>query len=288
MVTQRTTLAYGDVVLLVGKDRKTYLRTLQPGGQLQTHHGVVAYDDLIGLPCGSRVQTHTGHAMWVLTPNLDDLITHLRRESQIIFPKDLGYILLKMGVQPGTQVIEAGTGSGALTLTLAMMVGEGGHVYSYDRRADMQQLARRNLERLGLTPRVTFIERDIADGFDQQDAHALFLDVPNPWDYLDQARRALRSGGFLGCIVPTLNQVVALNEALHRGAWFFIQIEELLLRWYKTLPSRVRPTDQMVGHTGYLIFARAVTAVGDVTFEGAEEDEADDAEDTEEGQDGVN
>ena len=260
-VIEQKTVSFGDTVLFVTKDRKTFIRVLQPGGEFQSHHGVIAYDDLIGLPYGSRLKTHLGQAVWLLQPNMDDVIRHLRRESQIIFPKDLGYILLKLGIQPGVQVIEAGTGSGALTVTLAAMVGDEGHVYSYERRADMQRLARRNISRAGLESRVTFIQRDITEGFEQQGVHALFLDVPNPWDYLSQAWEALQGGGFLGCIVPTINQVLRLNEALHEGTrWFYIQVEELLLRWYKTIPARVRPDDQMVGHTGYLIFARALAA----------------------------
>ncbi len=257
---ERNTITLGDTVMFVGKDRKTFIRTLRPGGVLQTHFGVIRFDEIIGLPAGSRLTTHLGHPIWMLTPHLDDVIRHLQRESQIIFPKDLGYILLKLGVQPGARIIEAGTGSGALTLTLAVMVGAEGHVYSYDRRPKMQALALKNMERFGLASRVTLTERDISEGFDQSDVHGLFLDVPTPWDYLDQAWRAMRGGAFLGCIVPTINQVVPLVEALHESAWFLVEVEEILLRQYKTLPARIRPDDQMVGHTGYLVFARALAA----------------------------
>lgn len=255
---ESTVAAYGDTVMFVGKDRKTFIRTLRPEGRLQTHYGIIAFDDLVGVPFGARLKTHLGKDVWMLLPSMDDWIKNLRRESQIIFPKDMGYILLKLGIRPGIKVIEAGTGSGALTLTLATMVGDAGHVYSYDRRADMQRVAHGNLSRLGLLSRVTLTERDIEAGFDQQDVHALFLDVPTPWDYLDQAAAALRGGGFLGCIIPTINQVVELTDALYSGRWFFVQVEELLLREYKTTPARIRPDDQMVGHTGYLVFARAL------------------------------
>jgi len=275
----RTTVAYGDTVLFIGKDRKTFMRTLVPGERLQTHYGYVAYDDVIGESFGSRLQTHLGHDIWMLTPNIDDVILHLRRETQIIFPKDLGYIALKLGIQPGVQVIEAGTGSGGLTLTLASLVGQEGHVYSYDRRSRMQQIAKRNLARFDLVERVTFYERDIAEGFDEQDVHALFLDLPEPWTYLPQAYAALRGGGFLGCLVPTINQVVEFNQALHSRHWFYIQVEELLLRQYKTVPQRVRPNDQMVGHTGYLIFARKLM-LGENAAEEASPDPDEDSADT--------
>jgi len=258
MVEAAQTAAFGDTVMFVSKDRNTYIRVLEPGGQFQTHYGVVRYDDVAGQPYGARLQTHLGKDLWLLTPSTDDLVRHLRRESQIIYPKDLGYILIKLGVRPGATVVEAGTGSGALTLALAMTVGETGHVYSYDRRADMQHIAQANLAAAGLAGQVTWIQRDILDGFDAHNADALFLDLPNPWDYLEQARAALRGGGFFGSIVPTINQVEALTEALYRGPWFMVEIEELLLRGYKTIPQRIRPDEQMVGHTGYLLFARAL------------------------------
>ena len=255
---QRSTVAYGDTVMFVGKDRKTFLRTVVPGGRLQTHFGFVEYDAIVEQSYGIRLQTHLQQDVWMFRPSLDDLIRHLRRETQIIFPKDLGYILLRLNVQPGARVIEAGTGSGGLTTVLASMVGAEGHVYSYERRARMQNLATQNIQRLGLADRVTFVERDIAEGFDERDAHAVFLDVPDPWEYLEQAHQALQGSGFLGCIVPTLNQVLVLTKALHSRRWFLVEVEELLLRQYKTVPQRVRPNEQMVGHTGFLVFTRSV------------------------------
>jgi len=252
------TVCYGDLVMLVGKDRRTFLRTVTPSERFQCHLGIIAFDDLVGVAYGAQVPTHLGHKMFVLTPHTDDLIRHLQREGQIIFPKDLGYIALKLGIRPGVQVIEAGTGSGALTLTLAQLVGEGGHVFSYERRERMQARAIANLRRLGLLDRVTFHLHDIAEGFFEREAHALFLDVREPWLYLDQARAALRGGGFFGAILPTVNQVIALAERLYDGPWYFMEIEEIIRRTYKTIPERIRPDDQMVGHTGFLIFARAV------------------------------
>lgn len=252
------TIEPGDMVLFIGKDRRTFIRTITPGQHLQTHFGMIYFDDIIGLPYGEQVRTHLGHSVYVIPPSIDDIVKHLKRETQIMYPKDLGYIVMKMSIMPGVKVIEAGTGSGALTMLLAMLVGEEGHVFSYEHKAKMQDLARKNVAKIGLEHRVSFIERDIRDGFDQTDVHALFLDVPTPWEYLEQARAALRGGGFFGALVPTVNQLQTLLETLYQGRWYLLQAEEIMLRSWKTIPARIRPEDQMVGHTGFLTFARAV------------------------------
>lgn len=257
-ISQAHTIQFGDTVLFSARDRQTFIRTLQADQHLQTHFGVIQYNDLVGLPYGTQVQTHLGKGMFVLQPSLDDIILSLHRETQILYPKDMGYLLMKMNLLPGMQVIEAGTGSGALTLLLGLLVGEEGRVYSYERKASNQRLAARHARRFGVAQRIEFIERDIAEGFDQQEAHALFLDVPDPAAYLPQARQALRGGGFLGALVPTVNKMTLLLEQLYHGMWYYLQAEEVLLRGWKTTPSRVRPDDQMVGHTGFLVFARAV------------------------------
>ena len=156
-------------------------------------------------------------------------------------------------------MIEAGTGSGALTLTLAQAVGPHGMIYSYDIRADMQELAKQNLELVGMNKRVNLKTRDIGDGFDEQNIPAIFLDIPNPWDYLAQVHNSLENGGFFGALVPTTNQVSTLLEALKQAPFGLLEVVEVMLRNYKTNPARLRPSDRMVAHTGYLIFARGLT-----------------------------
>jgi len=248
----------GDQVLLLGSDRKPFFLRAAEGGELQTHHGVVPHLSIIGLPWGAEVRSHMGYGFLILQPSLHDVLLYLRRQSQIIFPKDIGYILLRLSVGPGRTIVEAGTGSGGLTTALAWSVGRQGRVISYDRREDMQNLARQNLERIGLEAQVTLKLRDIADGFDETDVDALFLDLPDPHLVLPQARAALRNGAPLGAIVPTANQVSDLIEALERNAFGFIEVCEIMLRFYKIIPARLRPVDRMVAHTGYLIFARAL------------------------------
>ncbi|MBN1438392.1 MAG: tRNA (adenine-N1)-methyltransferase [Anaerolineales bacterium] len=248
----------GDLIQLVGRDHKYRLVRLQPGADLHTHRGLLKHDDMIGKPWGSRVDSHLGRPFYLLPPSLHDLLRDTKRSSQIVFPKDIGYILLKLSIVPGSTILEAGTGSGALTTALATAVGPQGRVISYDSRADMQSLARKNLEQLGLEGRVEFRLRDISEGFEETDVPSLFLDVPTPHEFIGQARAALRPGGFFGSIVPTTNQVSLLLAALERNEFEFVEVSELSLRYYKPVPERLRPTDRMVAHTGYLIFARPV------------------------------
>lgn len=252
------TVDYGDTVMLIGKDRKVFIRTVLKEVKFQTHLGEIQFDDIVGITFGDQVQTNIGNTLYILAPSLEDILLHLKRETQIIYPKDLGYIALKLAVREGYTVIEAGTGSGALTSLLGLLVGESGHVYSYDRREKIQKRAMTNVRRLGVEHRITFYTQDIEHGFNETNAHGLFLDVPNPYDYIEQARAAVRSGGFFGAIVPTTNQLIDLLSKLYNGRWFLLQAEEIMLRTWKTIPPRVRPDDNMVAHTGFLVFARAV------------------------------
>ena len=246
----------GDLVQLVSPTNKVFIFHLVPGAELHTHRGLIRFDDLIGQPWGSQVFTHTGSAFFLFQPGPTDIWRETRRNTQIMYPKDIGYLLLKMGIGPGVTVLEAGTGSGALTTALAWAVGPHGAVFSYEIRPEMQNLARKNLEKLGLLDRVIFKLRDIEAGFDEQNVDALFLDLSNAYDFLAQARQALKPGGFFGAILPTTNQVARLLQALYDHHYAFVEVCEVMLRFYKPVPERLRPTDRMVAHTGYLCFAR--------------------------------
>ncbi len=248
----------GDLVLLLSTDRKKYLLRLDNPAEFQTHRGKIQHADLIGIPYGSQVHSHLGVRFALLRPTLEDLLLQTKRHTQIMYPKDIGYVLLRLSIGYGTRVLEAGTGSGALTTALAWSIGPEGQVFSYDRREDMQDLARRNLARIGLEERVTFHHRDIKEGFIERDIDAIFLDVPNPHEYLPQVRQALTSGGTLGVILPTTNQVTTLLYTLEKQGFSNIDMCEILLRFYRVIPARLRPEDRMVAHTGYLIFARPI------------------------------
>ncbi len=259
MITSKGSIAQeGDLVELVGLSYKHFMIRLEHGVEFHTHRGIVKHDDLIGKPWGSQIFSHMGSPFFMLQPALPDLLKDLPRATQIMYPKDIGFILLTMGIGPGTQVIEAGTGSGALTTAFAYLVGNEGRVYSYEIKEKAQEIARRNLKRLGLDTRVEFRVRDIAEGFEEQGADALFLDVSNPYDYIAQARKALKSGGYFGSICPTSNQVLMLLNSLRQNGFAFLDVCEVSVRYYKPEPLRFRPTDRMVAHTGYLVFGRPV------------------------------
>jgi tRNA (adenine57-N1/adenine58-N1)-methyltransferase len=256
--TGRDYVEDGDLVQLVGLQHKSFILRVAAGSRLESHRGVVLHDDLIGKPWGSRITSHLGKPFYILQPAFGDLIKELPRTTQIVYPKEIGFILVTMGIGEGQRVIEAGTGSGALTAALAFTVGQSGRVYSYEYKEDIQALAQKNLNRFGLSDRVEFKLRDIAEGFDETGVDALFLDVPNPFDYIAQSRNALKCGGFFGAILPTTNQVTDLINALRQNDFAFIDICEILIRYYKAEPARFRPVDRMTAHTGYLVFARPV------------------------------
>ena len=247
-----------DLVLLMVAGQKRYLITLRRGQHLHTHLGIFAHDEMIGQPWGTMLLSTLEQPGLVVEPALGDLMTHVKRGTQIIYPKDAAYLVHRLNLRAGSRVVEAGTGSGVLTTALAWAVAPLGNVYTYDVRPDTYQLARRNLERVGLLPYVEMSLGSIDEGFRQKEVDALFLDVRTPWDFLPAARAALKPGGFFASLVPTTNQVSDLLAGLDEHGFADVAVEELLLRAYKPIPERLRPDENMNGHTGFLIFARCM------------------------------
>ena len=253
-----STTQNGDLIQLVGLRHKHFIITLKAGEKFETHRGIILHDDLIGIPWGTQVFSHLGAPFFLLQPSLADLLINMPRTTQILYPKDIGFILVTMSVGPRQKVIEAGSGSGSMTTALAHAVGAEGKVISYEIKPDVHNLAQKNLSRFGLASRVDFKLRDIKEGFDETDADSIFLDVKNPYDYISQVRAALKPGGFVSFLLPTFNQVERTLYVLRKNNFAFLEVCEVLLRYYKPEPSRLRPVDRMVAHTGFLIFARRV------------------------------
>ena len=256
----KTVAKEGDLVQLSASQIKFFIFPLKSGQIFQSHRGIIRHDDLIGKPWGSQIISHQGSPFYLLQPGLFEFIATTKRNTQIMYPKDIGYILLRLNITPGSQVIEAGTGSGGLTQVLAAYVGEQGHVFSFENRDEMQNLAKKNLARIGLTERVSFISKNIQDGFDLKNIDSVFLDLPNPYDFLPQVKQALKPGGYFGTLLPTTNQVNRLLISLDRNCFIFIDVCEILIRFYQAEPDKFRPVDRMVAHTGFLIFARSLVS----------------------------
>lgn len=247
---------YGKLVILINPRGKRYLRRVVEGQDMHGNDGIITMEDLAAASFGSEVRTTKGIPYRVLEPTIHDLVRGLKRQTQIIYPKDIGYICMRLGVGPGRKIVEAGSGSGSLTLALSWFAGETGRIYTHEAREEFMKLARRNLDWAGLGQNVTLIHRDIADGFDVTDADALFLDVRTPWEYLDQAVKAVRPGATFGFLLPTVAQVSQLLHGLERGPFDEIEVSEILVRRWKPVADRLRPEDRMVAHTGFLVFAR--------------------------------
>ncbi|MBI9112016.1 tRNA (adenine-N1)-methyltransferase [Maridesulfovibrio ferrireducens] len=248
----------GQVVLLINPKGKRYLRVVKDGDDIHTHDGKILMEDVIAAGYGRMVKTHLGRKYQILKPTVHDLIKGVKRQTQIMYPKEIGYLLLKLGIGPGCRVIESGSGSGGLTTALAYYVGDTGKVYTHERRPEFFKLVSKNLEWSGLSHRVEQFNLDIEEGFQATDCDALFLDVRTPWDYLHHIPKAVIPGSMLGFLLPTTNQVSELIAGLDKGPFTDIEVVEILLRRWKPVAERLRPDDRMVAHTGFLVFARSL------------------------------
>ena len=245
----------GAHVLIVSPDEKTYLVKVYSGKGMGTHLGEVNLGDAIGLHYGERIYSSLEHPFLVLEPTLEDRMMKLRRQTQIIYPKDAGLILLKCGVRTGMRIVECGTGSGALTMALANAVSPSGKVYTYDRREDFSENARQNVENAGLSEYVEFKVGQAQEGFAEKDVDVAIIDLPSPWDGIPAAVKALRGGGRLASLSPTYNQVEKCVEHLEKEGFVLIETVEILIRTIRVATGKTRPVDRMVGHTGFLTFA---------------------------------
>jgi len=250
----------GDLVLLSLPEGQTYLVEAGPR-HFQTHRESFDLSFLLGRPYGTVLKGSKGGLCYALKPTIYDFLMKLKRVTQIIYPKDVGYILLRLDVGPGKKILECGTGSGSLLLALAFAVGREGRVITYEKEARFQDVARENLRRFGLLDRVTFKNEASGQFEEKEEVDALFLDLKTPWDLLEAAWQALKPGCPLGALLPTANQVSQTLKALQNLPFAGTQVLEIMLRFYKTNPERFRPEDRMVGHTAYLLFTRKVLPV---------------------------
>jgi tRNA (adenine57-N1/adenine58-N1)-methyltransferase catalytic subunit len=250
-------LAAGERVLLVDAKRRRHLVTLAPGGELHLHTGVLSHDDLIGRDEGVTVRTTMGARLVALRPTLAEYVLEMPRGAQVIYPKDLGPILVLADIHPGARVLESGVGSGALTMALLRAIGPTGSVVGYELRDDFAAQAQRNVEgMLGPDLPLRVEVRDTYDGIDEEGLDRMVLDLPEPWRVVKHAESALRPGGILLAYLPTILQVARLREELESSAFGMAQSLEVLQRGWHIEGQSVRPDHRMVAHTGFLTCAR--------------------------------
>lgn len=254
-------LQAGDRVLLIdGRDRR-YLVTLATGRQFHSHLGIVEHDDLIGSTEGSSFRASGGGRYIAVRPTLADYILKMPRGAQVVYPKDIGLILVYADVFPGAVVVEAGSGSGSLTLGLSRAVGPDGRVISYEIRDDHHAGAHKNVtewyEGIGGKPaNVELRIGDVFEGIPEQGVDRMILDLPEPWRAVGPATAALAHGGILCCYLPTVPQVSQAVEAMRAGGFGLMSTFEGLVRTWNVDGLSVRPDHRMVAHTGFIVVGR--------------------------------
>ncbi len=246
----------GDDVLLFLDNRRSYLVRAEKGRVLHTHKGFIKIDDVIGKEFGARIKSSMGVDFVALKPSIKDYIFKISRRTQIIYPKDIALIILFGNIQPGSFIVEAGTGAGALTTALANYVKPSGRVYSYEIRSEFLEVARKNLERAGVLEYVELKNKDITQGIDEENVDAVILDMATPWLVVPHAYKALKGSGFFVSFSPTIDQVIKTVEELKSSSFINIETIECLVRRIRVERGKTRPETLMTGHTGYMVFAR--------------------------------
>ncbi|MDE2822809.1 MAG: tRNA (adenine-N1)-methyltransferase [Chloroflexota bacterium] len=251
----------GDQALILDRRGRRYLVTLKVDKDDQNHLGTFHHDDIIGEPDGVRIWTSKGHALIVVKPGMADYIRIMPRVATVVYPKDIGAIITYGDIFPGARVLEAGTGSGALTIALARAVGERGKVFTYDIREDMTARARENLAAIMPEhPHVTFKKGDVSKSIPESDLDRIVLDLPEPWHIVPHAVDALVPGGVILSFLPTVLQVHELVMALEDANTFgMIETTEIFMRTWSVRGRSVRPDHRMIGHTGFITTARKTT-----------------------------
>ena len=250
------TISEDSFVLVYRDRRRRWLVRPRDTPKLHTHLGILDVSALVGKEFGITVTTTMGDELNILEPTIEDLVMKLARKTQVIYPKDLGLMAVKLGVHAGSRVLETGTGSGATTALMAYLVQPSGMVYTYDLNPEFQEVARKNIERLGLSEYVTFSIGDSRQGFKEKGVDAGILDVGDPWEVVRSMRESLKPSAPMAAVTPTTNQAERLVAKMKEEGFVHVETMEILLRNLEARVGMTRPSNIMVGHTAYLTFGR--------------------------------
>jgi tRNA (adenine57-N1/adenine58-N1)-methyltransferase catalytic subunit len=251
----------GEPALLVDQKGRHFLLKLEQGKDFVSHQGSVPHNEMIGAEDGTWLTTTGGSSLLLIRPRLADYVLSMKRGAQVVYPKDIGPIIVYADIGPGMTVLEAGTGSGALTLGLARAVGPTGRVVSVERRDDHATHARKTITRWfgEIPPHVELRVGDVAEVVAELRPERIVLDLPEPWHVITESAAHQPRGGILCAYLPTVPQVeTTVAAARETGNFAEIEVKEFLMREWNVEGRSVRPAHSMVGHTGFLVFMRAV------------------------------
>ncbi|MFX1295124.1 MAG: tRNA (adenine-N1)-methyltransferase [Promethearchaeota archaeon] len=253
----------GDYVLIVYDEKRRWVVQVKEGETFHTNKGFIEFNNIIGKSYGTHIQSSKQRNFLIFAPTPVDFLFKTIRKTQIVYPKDASFILLNTGIGPGSRVVEAGSGSGGLCSVLAYYIRPNGKVYSYEKREDFYKKAQKTIFRMGLDNFVEFKNKDVLNGIDEENIDAVILDLATPWEVVPLAREALKPGAPFASFSPTINQVQNTVNVLKKYDFGDIWVSELILRsWQISSKDKaylaIRPKTHMIGHTGFLTFARKI------------------------------
>jgi tRNA (adenine57-N1/adenine58-N1)-methyltransferase len=244
-----------DLILIVLDTQRRWLVDIQKNKEFHTNKGFINCEDLVGREFGIKVESSLGERFLILKPTIRDLTLKVRRKTQIIYPKDASMIIYFTGITSGYKVLEAGVGSGALTMALAYFVRPNGKIYGYENVEKHYNIAKDNLEKFGLDKWVDLKLKDVKNGVKEKDFDVVILDLGDPWEIITEISDSLKSGGYLVCYSPTTSQVEKTLRVLKTSGFYYIHTLETLCRSWQPEYDRLRPNTRMIGHTGFITFS---------------------------------
>ena len=239
--------------MILDERGKKYI--LKPEAEFQSDLGIVKADVLDNAQIGDEVKSHLDHSFKIVKPNVNDFIDLMERRCSILIKKDIGQVLAHTGLGAGARVVDAGTGAGAIALHFGNVVGLQGKVFTYEIREDFAEVAHRNIDNFGIT-NIEVKNKNIKEGIDENNIDLIFLDLPKPFEIFEEVMESLNVGGWLAVYAPYIDQAETSYRVAKKLGFYDIEIIETLERGLEVRTQGVRPKTRMVGHSGYLLFAR--------------------------------